>query len=111
MEQILVVKFGQYTFLCIHVQNINSAEGLSIPLCLTDRKALGLVTFYLLSSQRSLSFILFSFLVSGPLEKTGVANMDKQMLVSLQAAFYWSINKHAQGQNKQDSQFKLVLIK
>jgi len=38
---------------------------------------------------------LFRLPVSGPLEKkTGVATMDKQMLVNLKAAFHWGIHKH-----------------
>jgi len=32
--------------------------------------------------------------MSGPLEKTGVANRDKQIFtVNLKAAFHWGINK------------------
>ena len=37
--------------------------------------------------------VLFRLLVGGPLEKPGVVNMDKQMLVNLKAAFHWGINK------------------
>ena len=53
------------------------------------------VKLHLTALKRSLSFVLSSFLVSGPLEEiTDVANMDKQMLVSLKDALHWGINKH-----------------
>ena len=61
-----------------------------IPLSLTsillsDKKALGL-EIVIKNLDRN---VLFRLLVSVPLEKkTGAANMDKQMLVNLNAAFH-----------------------